>query len=366
MKTTKLSLKKIAFNSIFVMLFFIEIPFVHSCPAWINTNSNTLKNDLMFTYDQLILQDTLALKIRVYLEGALMNNENASAPDGRPLMRDNLRVSPFDSKRYIPLQDPYQYPVFNSPGLVYDLSATPALIDRYKEVGCGLYPEFRAISDSTIFNTTGQDAIVDWIFVELRDKDDNTKVVATRAGLLQRDGDIVDLDGASPLSFPDVEASLYFIALKHRNHLSVMSKSSIASNVYSKLVDFTSPKFSTFDKGLFDIYDYKGLAQKEWVKYGYESMWAGDFNSDGNLKSSGALDDLNILVNDVLALSERETYGLSYDKGIGYLPSDYNMNSKSKYDNPHDDKNMLYGQVLFYPLNSLLMANFNGIIEQLP
>lgn len=308
---------------------------------------------------------TIALKVRVYLEGSLMNSSGI-ASDGRPLMRDNLRVSPFNSKRIIPLKDPYQYAVNVSPTYVYDLSATPQLINRYKEVACGTYAKFGAILDSTIFNITGQDAIVDWIFVELRDKNDNKKIVATRSGLLQRDGDIVDLDGKSALAFPDVDADLYYIALKHRNHLGVMSKTSLEPNLYDSLVNFTNQSFPNYNIGTVNGYNYNNLSQKTHVKPGYNSMWAGDFNSDGILKADASNDEINTLVNEVLLMSEDGTYGLNYDKAIGYLGSDYNMNSKARFDNPNDDKNMIYGQVLFYPLNSSLLSNFYGFFEQLP
>jgi hypothetical protein len=42
------------------------------------------------------------------------------------------------------------------------------------------------------------------------------------------------------------------------------------------------------------------------------------------------------------------------------------MNGKSKYDNPDDDKNLLFGQILLYPLNGGLLSNFNFFIEQIP
>lgn len=308
---------------------------------------------------------TIALNVRVYLEGSLMNSSGI-ATDGRPLMRDNLRFSPFNSKRNIPLKDPYQYPVYVSPNYVYDLSATSELINRYKEVACGTYAKFGAIPDSTIFEITGQDAIVDWIFVELRDKNDNKKIVATRSGLLQRDGDIVDLDGKSSLAFPDVDADDYYIALKHRNHLGVMSKNSLAPNLYVSLVDFRNQSFPNYNIGTVNGLNYNNLSQKTNIKPGYNSMWAGDFNSDGILKADASKDEINMLVNEVLLMSENGTYGLNYDRAIGYFGSDYNMDSRAKFDNPHDDKNMIYGQVLFYPLNSSLLSNFYGIFEQLP
>ncbi|MCB0810769.1 MAG: hypothetical protein KDB96_15940, partial [Flavobacteriales bacterium] len=44
-------------------------------------------------------------------------------------------------------------------------------------------------TDPAVLAVTGSDAIVDWVIVELRDKNDNTLITASRAALLQRDGD---------------------------------------------------------------------------------------------------------------------------------------------------------------------------------
>ena len=54
----------------------------------------------------LAISAQITVKARVYLEGALMNNGNALSSSGKPLMRDNLRLSPFTNTSYIPLNDP--------------------------------------------------------------------------------------------------------------------------------------------------------------------------------------------------------------------------------------------------------------------
>ena len=64
--------------------------------------------------------------------------------------------------------------------------------------------------------------IVDWVAVELR-SDINTKVTS-RAGFLLDTGEIVDLDGVSPLKFI-VESNSYWFVVHHRNHLPIMSSS---------------------------------------------------------------------------------------------------------------------------------------------
>jgi len=52
-------------------------------------------------------------------------------------------------------------------------------------------------SSSNFDNTADGDDIVDWVFIEVRDGATPATVVQTKSALIQRDGDIVDLDGSS-------------------------------------------------------------------------------------------------------------------------------------------------------------------------
>jgi hypothetical protein len=71
-----------------------------------------------------------------------------------------------------------------------------------------------------VLATTGNNAIADWVFVELRQGVSGaTTVIATKAALLQKDGDIVDTDGVSPLKFDNASPGNYFVAVRHRSHL---------------------------------------------------------------------------------------------------------------------------------------------------
>ncbi len=97
------------------------------------------------------------------------------------------------------------------------------------------------IVDPSVFTTTGQNAIVDWIFVELRDPTSFTTIVATRAALLQADGNVVDVNGDSFVFFAGVAAGNYYIVVRHRNHLAIMTPGAIPlSNSTAYLHDFTT------------------------------------------------------------------------------------------------------------------------------
>lgn len=305
----------------------------------------------------LLIHDEYKASIRVYLEGALMNNGNATA-NGRPLMRDNLRQSPFTGLNYIPSSDPYTYPA----DMVF-------ISHLYNKVGPGTLPQLQIIpSPVQVFSVSGPDAIVDWVFVQLRSKNNPSQVIATRSGLLQRDGDVVDLDGLSPLRFPGVIPDDYYVAVRHRNHLGVMTRFVQSPEQTANLIDFTSPATLTFDFGTSknNGFDYTGLAQNSGVKSGYMAMWAGDFDGNKKIKAENPNDDTNVLFFEMLVFPTNLNSNANFDFAIGYFQGDFDMNSKSKFDNPNDDKNMIIAQVLFYPLNINFLANFDFILEQLP
>ena len=69
--------------------------------------------------------------------------------------------------------------------------------------------------------------IVDWIWVEIRDKNNSSTLLAAQSALLKPDGTIVDADGCSPLHFA-FPADDYYVVVKHRNHLGVMTSTAVS------------------------------------------------------------------------------------------------------------------------------------------
>ncbi|MDF1694812.1 MAG: Ig-like domain-containing protein [Saprospiraceae bacterium] len=299
----------------------------------------------------LLVFDDISVELRAYIQGALMQNGGAISSTGKPLMRDDLRVSPFTGENYIPILDPYT------------ISADPFIStpSKFNKIGPGLLPENQVVTDSSgVFGVNGENAIVDWIHVELRSKEDSTVPIATRSGLLQRDGDIVDLDGVSNLRFNSVNVDSFYVVVKHRSHLGVMSE--LVS--HTDMIDFTDPTYPVFNFGVKGLSDFTGLSQNINVINGYSALWAGDFDSNGKVKFTNPGDDQNVLFIDVLFTSP--SFLINYDQAYGYLTGDFNMNSKSKYTNPSDDLNYLFSQILLYPLNSSFLSNYNSLIEQIP
>ena len=71
--------------------------------------------------------------------------------------------------------------------------------------------------------------VVDWVLVQLRDKTDESIILQSQSAFVLEDGSVVELDGSSPVSFA-FPADSYYISVKHRNHLAVMSNTSIPIN----------------------------------------------------------------------------------------------------------------------------------------
>jgi hypothetical protein len=299
----------------------------------------------------------LCINLRVYLEGALINNNNAVASDGRPLMRDGLRNSTFTAQNIIPPFDPYT----TSTAYVNVTGKSKKLPPQTT------YTQFQQVTDSaTVFSVTGQNAIVDWVYVELRSKSNNTNIVGCRAGLIQRDGDIVDVDGISCLKFPDVPIDSYFVSIEHRTHLGTMTKFVQSPAALQTLVDFTVASTQLWDKGIVGGYNYTGLSQKANVKGTYRAMWQGDFNCDGKIKYDNPNDDLSTMPFEVRRHPNNSKQTTNNDFAYGYRQADYDMNGKVKFDNPNDDNAMLLFQVRRYPVNVNHTTNFDLLIAQLP
>jgi len=304
----------------------------------------------------LIVRD-IYVQVRVYLEGTFINNgDEVGTTHSRPLMRDDLRSSPFNGVRYIPNVEPY------------DSMVIKGLVKEYWET---------FDNPSTLFAVEGEDALVDWVRIELRDKNDYTSIVATRSGLVQRDGDVIDLNGEMGLRFKGLDVDDYYIVVNHRNHLGAMTEAAQTPEQYTDLVDFTVTEtgFFTYGTSKFAQYDYTGLAQAELSGRpssnltGYRALWAGDSDGNGRIKFTQPEDDLNVIFGNVFGyVSPDGSYNFytNFDFAFGYQQGDYDLNSKAKFDNPNDDKNYLFGQLLFYPLNAEFRSNFDFFIEQIP
>lgn len=126
-------------------------------------------------------------------------------------------------------------------------------------------------------NSTGNDEIIDWVFIELRDGTSSPlNVLYTRAALLQKDGDIVDMDGVSPILFSNAVAGNYYITVRHRNHLGFRTIGKITlKNSTTNLFNFTNNSIS--------VNGTNGLRKAASNVY---TMIPGDINTDGTINAT--------------------------------------------------------------------------------
>ena len=172
------------------------------------------------------------------LQGAMIRSTESH------LMRDDLR-----KKGLIPLTEPY--------------SAKP----HFTHIGKG----GGETMDASMLDETGENACVDWVFLELCAANNIDSVVATKAALIQRDGDVMTIEGDSLIPFGNVPPGDYYVALRHRNHLKMLSLNSYTFSQNSiPFVDFTY-EFTPVIGNVPNV-DLDGT----------KALWSGDINGDEN------------------------------------------------------------------------------------
>ena len=160
--------------------------------------------------------------------------------------RDGIMNTSLNSNNLLPLSQPYNISPWNYPG-TESVSNIP-------------------------------ENVVDWILLEIRTSTEASSVQCRKAAFVRNDGFVVDLDGISPVIITNVQEGNYYIVLKHRNHLAIMSSVIVNLSSTGILYDFTSSQTSAYGTG--------SLKNLGGGKFG---MWAGDANGNGTINST----DLN-------------------------------------------------------------------------
>ncbi|MEO6452475.1 MAG: hypothetical protein ABIN97_00275, partial [Ginsengibacter sp.] len=185
------------------------------------------------------------------------------------------------------------------------------------------------------------DNIIDWVFLELRNTtvgNPGANIVETRSALIQRDGDIVDVDGVSPVTFNNVPSANYTIAVRHRNHLGVstdpvtLTPSLGEARSTAPLVDFTTAT----DAQIFGTSTAFKIATGNKVV-----LWAGDADVNGRLKYGGAPNDPNRVQTQALTFPGNTSGSYTYNNAIGYFSGDINMDSRVKFAGSLNDVNII-------------------------
>jgi subtilisin-like proprotein convertase family protein len=152
------------------------------------------------------------------------------------------------------------------------------LTEPYTALGYAFTGPYEASTTPAVLAVTGSGAVVDWVVVELRSPGNPAQVVASKPALLKRNGRAYAVDGASNLAFA-VPAGSYHVAVRHRNHLGVMTASPELLNESAILVDFTDPGYPAY-----------GTNARKAVGDAM-ALWAGDVSADHVLRYVGEGND---------------------------------------------------------------------------
>lgn len=243
------------------------------------------------------------LNAKAWLDGAFVPGTN--------LMRDDLRVA----------------------GLI------PTALPTYTNVMMGPNsPYGTGISiDPAVLTVTGNNAIVDWVWVEpyfgtpgFTSYHQGFETMTKRYALIQRDGDIVDLDGSSSVPLP-FKAGNCRVVVRHKNHLGVMSAEPLGLNATATLFDTRAASTPLFALAAPNT----GPARK--TVGSTRTLWSGDawtLHAPGGVMYTGQGNDRDVIL---MAI------GGSVPTHVvtGYHRADINLNGEVKYTGENNDRDII-------------------------
>lgn len=198
---------------------------------------------------------------------------------------------------------------------------------------------------TTLLTVSGTSAIVDWVLVELRSATNPATIITRKAALLRRDGAIVEATtGGLDLSLAAATGS-YYVVLRHRNHLGVMTATPLPLSMTATLVDFSNTSTATYGA------DARLTSGTKAV------LWSGDANMSNQIIVEGPNNDASTILAAVLTsplnVGTNTNYGL-----MGYRTTDVDMNGLTIFAGPDNELNLLVGNVLLHPKNKGLIPNY--------
>lgn len=173
------------------------------------------------------------------------------------------------------------------------------------------------------FLVVGDNAVVDWVLVELRQAGGAGAVVASRAALLHRDGDVVAVNGTSPVAFYVPNGGTYRVAVRHRNHLGVMTATPRTLTTSTTVVDLTTAATTTYG------------TNARAVVGGAMVLWPGDVSGDGSVKYTGTGNDRDLVLQGIGGTVPTNTVNNVYDT------RDVNLNGSIMYAGTSNDRDVI-------------------------
>jgi hypothetical protein len=192
------------------------------------------------------------------------------------------------------------------------------LSDPYPAIGYVHVNGAGASTTNSVLSINGTNAIVDWVLIEVRSDTSPSQRIYTTSALLQRDGDIVSTDGVSSITLP-IAPGNYHIAIRHRNHLGVMTANPVSLTVGTTL-NFNT--ISTWGNGAMVNIN------------GTNALWAGDASFDGIIKYVGSNNDRDLLLNRIGGIVPTNIVS-------GYHQEDINLSGTTIYSGANNDRDII-------------------------
>jgi hypothetical protein len=186
--------------------------------------------------------------------------------------------------------------------------------------------------------------IVDWVLVEIKNTAGN--LVARRSVFVREDGQIVDLDGVSPVTLYGIGGGLYYITVKHRNHLGLSTQNSLFFSHTAMGVTPPAPK--TFDFTTAPDANIFGDANAFKIIDGINVMICGDANRNTNIRYGGLENDRGVILTYIGAVNTAVIGGV-------YVPQDVNLDGLVRYGGLNNDRAYFLGNALSGVATSVLV-----------
>lgn len=218
-------------------------------------------------------------------------------------------------------------PYDEATGLMNDALRTAGLLpltEPYSALGFAAAGGGGEVMPAGALATTGPNAIVDWVRVELRDPSAPSTVIAGQQCIVTRAGQVLSATG-SPVRF-SVPNGSYHVAVRHRNHLGAMTMASVPLSSSSITVDFAALSTATWG------------TQAQRTVGAKKVLWSGNVVRDGAVLYTGQNNDRDPVL---LAV------GGSVPTNVvdGYSLSDVNLDGQVKYTGSGNDRDPILANV---------------------
>lgn len=197
-------------------------------------------------------------------------------------------------------------------------------------------------------------AAVDWVLVELRDAKMPSARLYSTAAIIQRDSDVVSAKtGKRKLKFNHVPEGDYFISLRHRNHLGVMTAQPVKlTHKKARKINFSNPNLAT------------SVEHDRKIINGKAMLWAGDANQDNKIFLNARANDLTALALGILHDPQNINGSHSFIVQ-GYQKEDLNLDGRLVLDGVGNDSNIIWTSIIAHPSNTAGSSRFVIIGEEL-